>query len=114
MEVLILYGCNSGYIDYVEMNPASECSRRIYSAPVLASDGTVGTEKLYLNLSKRSYTSLADNNFEYYLPVRVERDNYGWVVYQNFGNNVEFSEGLGKEFNITTMLDEINNSVCSD
>ena len=108
MKVLVLYGCNAGHEDYIGTNPASEFSKKVNGAPVLASDGTV----IGHLSTKTKYESIADETFEDYLPDGTERVNDGWIIYQYDDGNVSVSQGLGYEMTITEMLTKVENYVC--
>ena len=82
MDQLILYGCNSGHMDYQNENVADAFSRRVDGAPVMASDGSVS-----MRHSDGTYTSMADNDpFGFFYWVENagsgRTTNEGWHVYQ--------------------------------
>lgn len=103
---LVLYGCNAGHADFVGTNPASEFSRKVNGAPVVASDGTVKSGWSFLNLSKRKFRSEADDVFRSYFLDGVERDNLGWLIYRSVDDNITVSESLGLKLHLTAMLEE--------
>ena len=107
VEQLILYGCNSGHADYADTNPAAEFSKKVNGAPVLASDGTVGSGFSLFNLFKRKYSSKADRTFKDYLQ-NGKRKNKGWMVYQYKDGKVNTTEVGEKKMNVTKMTNILN------
>lgn len=116
MDKLILYGCNARHADHIGTNPASEFSQKVNGAPVLASDGTVKSGTTFFNLTKRKYLSDGDDVFKWYVPEGIERDNYGWLIYQYTDDNLEVVQNMDMEMkmSITSMIEGVNDYVCFD
>ena len=113
IEALVLYGCNAGHADYIGTNVASEFSKKINGAPVIASDGTVYSGRTFFNLTKRKYESKNDDVFKSYL-INGKRKNKGWLLYQFENGKVQIDKKIGKKLSVTKMLDNIENKKCID
>ena len=75
MKSLILYGCNTGHLDYSEDNVASQFARLVNGAPVLASDGSVSARGPF-----GGYKSKYSDSFKDWRTSK--RKNDGWIKYQ--------------------------------
>ena len=105
MDNLILEGCNTGHMDHVENNVASEFSRKTNGAPVLAADGTV-----YLQKGANSWYNhpKEDSHFRNYRPKGSKRKADGWVVYQEDENgNITTSKIGSKKMNVVQMVNTL-------
>lgn len=80
---VLLYGCNAGHLDYKESNPAANFAAKAGNALLIASDGTVSMKD-----SDGFYNLKADASFAYWTKHSAERDNKGWIVYQDNGKKV--------------------------
>lgn len=128
VDALIMYGCNAGHKD--NNNMAMAFSEKVNGAPVLASDGTVGTHNG--GWFKTKYVSKADKSYRKQITDGIWDDgwkafwknkknakekgrseNEGWVVYQN-GQLVPDSS-IGKKLTLEDMIDKLrdNGYICS-
>lgn len=105
IDKLILYGCNSGHMDYAGTNVPSEFTKVVNNAPVLASDGTVYSSKSILWLfGEMKYSSKADDSFKNLLN-NGDRDNLGWIVYYLKNGVVETKETGEKNMKLKGLLE---------
>lgn len=104
MENLILLGCNAGHEDYND-NMADTFAGKTEGAPVMASDGTVYSGHTFFNLTKRSYSSKGDDTFTKLRGDRSDRDNAGWVIYQEENGQVTTTEVNDEKMNVSDMVD---------
>ena len=105
-ENMILLGCNSGNLDYADSNPAAEFARKVNGAPVLASDSTVQSGGTLFNLTKRSYSSVESDSFRTY---SGDRDNQGWIVYQERNGQVGTTALHDDKMHVTDMVKNLRN-----
>ena len=89
-KALIILGCNAGHYNYIWNNVAYEFSMKI-TGTVVASDGTVYSDKINSYNSKNNYEpsfeSVADSGkyrYRYWIPGKDKsRKNWGWVLYKS-------------------------------
>lgn len=104
MNELVLYGCNSGHMDYSGTNPAAEFAQRVDGAQVYASDGTVYSDSG--SSDPHTYGSRNDDHFREQL-INGDRDNLGWIEYRYVNGRIETRVVGDKEMYLTDMTDEM-------
>ena len=108
MDNLILEGCNTGHMDHVGDNVASEFARKTNGAAVLAADGTVYYGKGIFPWSKSWYKPKGDQHFRDHRPEGSKRKADGWVVYRADENGNITTDKIGKKkMTVTKMLKEL-------
>ena len=93
MNILVIYGCNAGNLDYADTNPASEFSKRVNGAPVLASDGTVYIFKWWQD---PDYNKRISRDDFIYKKSSGDRANKGWIIYQYTDGEVKITMEFGQ------------------
>ena len=97
IDVLVLYGCSAGHYDCY--NQAMVFSEVVNGAPVIASDGLV---EIWHYKKEFILKSVAEGNYLDFL--KEQRDNMGWLIYQQMAGKAEITALLGKENTLKDLL----------
>lgn len=96
-KIVVVLGCNCGHWDFCNRSIAYRLACLLNSGIVLASDGTVYTDKkcdIFLNYTVK-YESKKDETFDRLHGTQDVRDNYGWIAYtRRIGDGTYFENKI--------------------
>lgn len=113
VKVVVILGCNCGHFS-INDNIALVLSKRVVGGIVLASDGTVLTDKSngFLGLENSvKYTSTADDTFVQWATNggNTRKTNYGWMIYSKTSSIVYYLSNKSLKMDYVVNLVTSNN-----
>lgn len=113
VKVVVVLGCNCGHFS-INDNIALVLSKRVLGGIVLASDGTVLTDKSngFLGLENSvKYTSVADDIFLKWATNggNTRETNYGWMIYSKTSSTVYYLSNKSLKMDYVVNLVTSNN-----